>query len=156
MENTQKTFTIEIHTTNTDITKDEIKNFIETSIANSKYSKDLTYTIDENVKVLFNFLEDNMVFSSFIRKTKEEFLERYPYFAEEYDFCLSEFNKNKEELLLEFLESTSTKELTEPYYLTPQDFSFCVGEYIKNNMTLEEQKDFLKLATSKGFKVEVY
>ena len=156
MENTQKTFTIQLHTTNTNIGKEEIRNFLETSIAKSKYSRDLTFTIEENVKVLFNFLNDTMAFSIFIRRSKEDFLKDYPYFAEEYDFCLSEFNKHKEELLLEFLENTSTIELTEPYGLTPKDFSFCVGEYIKNNMTPEEKINFLKLTASKGLKVSIY
>ena len=156
MENTQKTFTIKLHTTNTEVFKEEVKKFIETSIANSEYKEDFTYTIDENVGVLFNFLDDCMAFSYFIRKTKEEFIEEYPYFAEEYDFCLSEFNKNPQEVLINFLENTSTEELTEPYGLKPADFSFCVGEYVKHNMTQEELTDFLKLATSKGLKVEIY
>ena len=156
MENTQKTFTIKLHTTNTDIGKEEIKEFLETSITNSEYSEELTYNVEEDVKVLFNFLNDIMAFSFFIRKTKEDFLAEYPYFAEEYNFCLSEFNKHREEVLIEFLENTSTQTLTEPYGLTPQDFSFSVGQYIKNNMTQEEQIEFLKLTTSKGLKVEIY
>ena len=156
MENTQKTFTIKLHTTNTDIDKETIKEFMETSITNSEFSEELTYSIDENVGVLFNFLNDIMAFSFFIRYTKEDFLELYPYFAEEYDFCMSEFKKNPQEVLIDFLENTSTKELTEPYGLTPQDFSFSVGEYIKKNMTTQEKADFLKITTSKGLKVEIY
>jgi hypothetical protein len=154
MENTQKTFTIKLHTTDTEIDRGTIREFLNTSIENS--SLDLTYTVDENVGVLFNFLTDNiMAFSFFIRKTKEDFLEEYPHFAEEYDFCLSEFNKHREDALITFLENTSTPELTEPYGLTPEDFSWSVGMYIKNNMTTEEKINFLKLTTSKGLKVEM-
>lgn len=156
MENTQKTFTIKLHTTNIEIDKECINNFINNAIANSEYSKDLTYSIDEDVQVLFNFLDDIMAFSFFISKTKEEFLTMYPYFAEEYDFCLSEFNKNPKEVLLSFLENTSTEELTEPYGLQPDDFSFCVGEYIKNNFSTQEKADFLKIVALKGLKVKIY
>ena len=154
MENTQKTFTVKLHTTNTEIDKGTIKEFIETSIKNSEYAQDLTYTLDEKVGILFNFLTDNvMAFSFFIRKSKEEFLEEFPYFAEEYEFCLSEFNKHREDALITFLENTSTPELTEPYGLDPDTCSWCVGVYIKNNMTFEQQADFLKLVASKGLKV---
>jgi hypothetical protein len=154
MENTQKTFTIQLHTTNTEIDKGAIKEFIENSIQNSKL--DLTYTLSNEVGVLFNFLTDNiMAFNFFIRKTKEEFLEEFPYFAEEYDFCLSEFNKHREDALITFLENTSTPELTEPYGIDPDTCSWCVGVYIKNHMTFEEQVEFLKLVASKGLKVEM-
>lgn len=154
MENTQKTFTVKLHTTDTGIDRDTIREFLNTSIENSELN--LTYSVDENVGILFNFLTDNiMAFSFFIRKTKEDFLKEYPYFAEEYDFCLSEFNQHREDALITFLENTSTPELTEPYGLTPEDFSWSVGMYIKNNMTTEEKINFLKLTTSKGLKVEM-
>ena len=156
MNNTQKTFTIQIKTTNTNIDRDTIREFLNNAITNSEFSEDLTYSVDENIGILFNFLNDLMAFSFFIRKTKEDFLEEYPYFAEEYDFCLSEFNKDRDNALLTFLENTSTQELTEPYGLTPEDFSFSVGMYIKNNMTPEEQIEFLKKVASKGLKVEIY
>lgn len=156
MNNAQKTFTIKLKTTNTDIDRDTIREFLNNAITNSELSEDLIYSVDENVEVVFNFLNDLMAFSFFIRKTKEEFLKEYPYFAQEYDFCLSEFNKDRDNALLTFLENTSTQELTEPYNLTPQDFSFSVGMYIKNNMTPEEQIEFLKKVTSKGLKVEIY
>ena len=156
MNNTQKTFTVQIKTTNTNIDRDTIREFLNNAIVNSEFSEDLTYSVDENIGILFNFLNDLMAFSFFIRKTKEDFLEEYPYFAEEYDFCLSEFNKDRDNALLTFLENTSTQELTEPYGLTPEDFSFSVGMYIKNNMTPEEQIEFLKKVASKGLKVEIY
>lgn len=156
MENMQKTFTIKLHTTDRNVDRDTIRKFMNIAIDNSEFSEDFTYHVEEDVQVLYNFLEDTMAFSYFIRKTKEEFIEWYPYFAEEYDFCLSEFNKNPQEILLTFLESTSTPELTEPYGLTPADFSFCVGMYVKNNMTPEERMEFLKLTASKGLKVEIY
>ena len=154
METTQKTFTIKLHTTNASIDTDKIREFLNNAIYNS--SLELTYSIDENVQTLYNFLNDTMAFSFFIRKTKEDFLKFYPYFAEEYDFCLSQFNKHREDALIAFLENTSTKELTEPYGLTPEDFSFSVGYYIKNNMSAEERAEFLKLTASKGLKVEIY
>lgn len=156
MNNTQKTFTIQIKTTNTNIDRDTIREFLNNAIVNSEFSEDLIYNVDENIGILFNFLNDLMAFSFFIRKTKEDFLKEYPYFAEEYDFCLSEFNKDRDNALLTFLENTSTQELTEPYGLTPEDFSFSVGMYIKNNMTPEEQIEFLKKVASKGLKVEIY
>ena len=156
MNNTQKTFTIQIKTTNTNIDRDTIREFLNNAIVNSEFSEDLTYSVDENIGILFNFLNDLMAFSFFIRKTKEDFLKEYPYFAEEYDFCLSEFNKDRDNALLTFLENTSTQELTEPYGLTPEDFSFSVGMYIKNNMTPKEQIEFLKKVASKGLKVEIY
>ena len=156
MKNTQKTFTVRLRTTNTDIMRDDIGNLINNAIVNSEYNGDLTYSVDENVQVLFNFLDDKMAFNFFITKTKEDFLLEYPYFAEEYDFCLSEFNKDRQGVLLNFLENTSTKELTEPYGLEPEDFSFCVGKFIKNNFSEQEQRDFLRLTTSKGLKVEMY
>ena len=156
MNNAQKTFTVQIKTTNTNIDRDTIREFLNNAIVNSEFSEDLTYSVDENIGILFNFLNDLMAFSFFIRKTKEDFLEEYPYFAEEYDFCLSEFNKDRDNALLTFLENTSTQELTEPYGLTPEDFSFSVGMYIKNNMTPEEQIEFLKKVASKGLKVEIY
>jgi hypothetical protein len=156
MENTQKTFTIKLHTTNTNIDRETIREFLNNAIENSSLKEDLTYSVDEKVGVLFNFLNDTMAFSSFIRNTKEDFLEDYPYFAEEYDFCLSEFNKHKQDALITFLENTSTKELTEPYGLLPKDFGYCVGQYIKNNMTQEEQIEFLKVIASKGLRIEIY
>ena len=156
MENTQKVFTVKLYTTNTNIDRDMIRDFLQTSIDNSEYKNDLTYSVDKNIGIHFNFLNDCMAFSSFISKTKEDFLKEYPYFAEEYDFCLSEFNKNPQQALIDFLENTSTQELTEPYGLSPEDFSFSVGLYIKNNFTEEERIEFLKLTTSKGLKVEIY
>ena len=156
MKTMQKTFTVKLRTTNPEIDKNTIRAFINTSIDQSKYAGELRYTVEEKTDVLYNFLNDCMVFSFFIRKTKEDFLQEYPYFKEEYDFCLSEFNKNRESALIEFLENTSTKELTEPYGLTPEDFSFSVGMYIKANMNQKEQEEFLKLTTSKGLKVEIY
>lgn len=156
MENTQKVFTVKLYTTNTNIDRDMIRDFLQTSIDNSEYQDALTYSVDTNIGIHFNFLNDCMAFSSFISKIKEDFLKEYPYFAEEYDFCLSEFNKNPQQALIDFLENTSTQELTEPYGLTPEDFSFSVGLYIKNNFTEEEQVEFLKLVASKGLKVEIY
>ena len=156
MEEVQKIFKIELKTTDTNIDKFAIKAFLDQAIENSPYAGTLTFKVEENVYLAFNFLNDPMVFSLFIRKTKEDFLEEYPYHEQAYDFCLSEFNKHREEALIDFLENTRTKELTEPYKLSPEDFSFCVGQYIKNNMTHEEQLEFLKLTTSKGLKVEIY
>ena len=156
MKTTQKTFTIQLHTTDTNIDKGAIEKFLNNSIANSQYADDMTCEVNDDEKVLYNFLNDNMAFSFFIRKTKEEFLEEYPYFADEYDFCLSEFNKNPKDALLTFLENTSTDELTEPYGLTPPDFSFAVGIYINNHFNREEKIDFLKTIISKGLKVDIY
>ena len=156
MEDVQKIFKIELGTTDTNIDKLAIQEFLQQAIQNSPYADILSVKINEKVDLSFNFLNDPMVFSLFIRKTKEDFLEEYPYHAQAYDFCLSEFNKNRDEALIDFLENTRTPELTEPYKLLPEDFSFCVGEYIKNNMTTEEQLEFLKLTTSKGLKVEIY
>lgn len=153
MKNVQKVFTIKLKTNNIDIDRDCIKELINNSIINSKYSDDLTYSIDKNAQLLFNFLESTMAISYFISSTKEDFLAKYPYFAEEYDFCLAEFNKNPQEVLLNFLENTSTPELTEPYGLTPEDFSFCVEEYIQNNFSKKEQKNFLKEVTKRGLKL---
>ena len=156
MENMQKTFTIKLHTTDVNVDRDTIREFMNIAIDNSEYKDDFTYRVEENIEVLYSFLEDTMAFSYFIRKTKEDFLAEYPYFAEEYDFCLSEFNKNPQEALLTFLENTSTPELTEPYGLTPKDFSFCVGEYIKNNFSNEQMAEFLKRVVQKGLKVVIY
>ena len=156
MKTTQKTFTIQLNTTDTDIDKETIEKFLNKAIADSQYADDMTCKVDDDVKVLYNFLNDNMAFSFFIRKTKEEFLEEYPYFADEYDFCLSEFMKNPKDALLTFLENTSTDELTEPYNLTPPDFSFAVGIYINNHFTREEKIDFLKTVISRGLKVAIY
>ena len=155
MKTMQKTFTVKLKTTNPEIDRNTIRAFINTSIDQSKYAGELRYTVEDNVGTLYNFLNDCMAFSLFIRSTKEDFLKEYPYFAEEYDFCLSEFNKNKESALIEFLENTKTEELTEPYGLTPKDFSFSVGVYVKSNMTYEEQVEFLKEITSRGLKVEI-
>lgn len=155
MKNVQKTFTVKFHTTNTNIDKEVMAELIEKAISESEYTEDITFEVEDHVGLLFNFLEDTMTFSFFIRKTKEDFLKEYPYLAEEYDFCLSEFNKNTTDALLTFLENTSTPKLTEPYGLTPEDFSFSVGMYIKNNMTPEEQINFLKEVTSRGLKVDM-
>ena len=153
MKNTQKTFTIKLHTTDTEMTKKTVEELMDKVTTGNE---DLSFTVENEVKTVYSFLNDTMAFSFFIRKTKEEFLQEYPYFAEEYDFCLSEFNKHPTEYLMTFLENTSTEDLTEPYGLTPPDFSFSVGEYIKKNMTLEEKTEFLKLTTSKGLKIEIY
>ena len=156
MENTQKTFTVKLRTTNTKIDRETIRNFINMAIEESPYKDDLVYVVDTEIGTLYNFLSNPMTFSYFIRKTKEDFLKEYPYFAEEYDFCLAEFNKDRDNALLTFLEETSTKELTEPYGLYPEDFSFAVGMYIKANMTMEEQVEFLGEVTRRGLKVEIY
>ena len=155
MKNVQKTFTVKFHTTNTNIDKEVMAELVEKAISESEYAKDITFEVEDHVGLLFNFLEDTMTFSFFIRKTKEDFLKEYPYLAEEYDFCLSEFNKNTTNALLTFLENTSTPKLTEPYGLSPEDFSFSVGMYIKNNMTPEEQINFLKEVASRGLKVDM-
>lgn len=155
MENARHTFTIKLHTSNMELTRDDIRYFINNAIESNELMDDLTYNVDEEVQTFYSFLNDPMAFSYFIRKTREDFLQEYPYFAEEYDFCLSQFNKHTTELLLEFLENTSTEILTEPYGLLPQDFSYSVGEYIKHNMTDEEKVEFLKLTTSKGLKVNM-
>ena len=157
MKSTEKTFTVKLHTTNTELKKEDIENFMKVAIENSKYREDFRSTVEDKEEVLYNFLNDLMAFSYFIRKSKEEFLEEYPYFAEEYDFCLSEFKKDRVNALITFLENTSTKELVEPYgFEEPEDFSFAVGLYIRDNMTLEEKADFLKLVASKGLKVPIY
>ena len=157
MKNTQKIFTVKIYTTSDEVNVDTIREFISESIVNSEYSDNFTFSVDKKVDHLYNFLTSNkMAFQLFLRETEEEFLKRYPYFAEEYDFCLAEFNKNPQEALINFLEETKNKEDTEPYYLTPDDFAFAVGIYIKNHMSETEQAEFLKLAESKGLQVVFY
>lgn len=153
MKETQKIFTVKLKTTDTDIDKSIIRQFMQKAIEESPLKNDLTFSVDTTVGMNFNFLNDCKTLKTFITTVKEDFLKVYPYFAEEYDFCLSEFNKNPQEVLIDLLENTSTKELAEPYGLTPRDFKLSVKKYIKNNFTLDEQEDFLKLATEKGLKI---
>ena len=157
MKNTQKIFTVQLKTTDTSVDTDTIANLLNSAIKDSELNENITYSIDKNVCVVFNFLDDLLTFKFFISETKEEFLNRYPYFTEyEYDFCLSEFNKDKKNALITFLENTSTPELAEPYGISPEDFSYSVGLYIKNNMTVTEQEEFLKEVASRGLKIEGY
>ena len=153
MNGVQKTFTIKLKTPNTDINRDTIRNFLQNAIKNSEYKYDLIFSVDTEIGIHFNFLNDCRTLETFITSTKEDFLKVYPYFVEEYDFCLSEFNKNPQEVLIDLLENTNTIELAEPYKRTPDDFRESVGDYIRDNFSLEEQADFLKLVVSKGLKV---
>lgn len=155
MKSTQKTFTIKVHTTNMNLAKEDIKELIDKAIEQSPHKEELRVTIEKETEVLFNFLNDPVVFGLFIRTTKEEFLKEYPYFSDEYDFCLNEFYKNPQEALLNFLESTSTLELTEPYSRTPADFSFSVGIFIEKHFTEDERRDFLLEVVKHGLTVEM-
>lgn len=155
MNTTQKIFTIQLKTTDTNIDKETIDNFINDAITDGGFAGKLIYKLDEKVEILFNFLNDPLILSYFITHNKEEFLTEYPYLSDEYNFNLSEFDKNKRETLISLLENTSTEQLAEPYGLTPEDFSRSVGLYIKHNMTPEEQTDFLRIVTIKGFKIEI-
>ena len=157
MNNTQKNFTINLHSRNADVTREDLIDFLNSLIGESEYSDDFTIDIEEDVRLNFNFLTSNIIaFTFFLRKSKEEFLKLFPHFAEEYDFCKSEFERDKQDAMLDLLESTSTEELTEPYGLAPDDFSYVVGNYVKDNLTEEEQLEFLKKVCSRSLKLEIY
>lgn len=154
MKDKRRHFTIILHTTDENITPKDISNFMGDAICSSNYEGKLFYILEEGEKILYNFLNsDKLALMQFITHTKKDFLEIYPYFAEEYYFCNYEFYINRVEVLLNLLEETSTIEETEPYKLTPADFQEAVETYIKLNMTKEEQKNFIKLAKERGFKI---
>ena len=153
MKNAQKIFTLQINTTKTDMTVDDIMEFLDNAIENSEYKQDLTYIIAEETHMQYSFLQDPFVFGIFLSNTKEDFLKEYPHFAQEYDFCLREFNKDRTNAIINFLHETETPELTEPYYFEPEDFKYCVGKYIKNNMDSEEKAELLQALAKEGLTV---
>ena len=138
----QKTFNIQIKTTNPKVTTETITTLINNAIGDSEFSKDLSFSL-KDLSYTYDFMENKIMFSLFLRYTKEEFLEAYTYLTEEeYDLTLAEFNKDKMGNLLRLLQETNQKDLAEPYELSPSEFNYIVGYYVKNNFTPSEQDEF--------------
>lgn len=156
MKKAQKVFTVKINTTKTDMDVNDVMIFLDNAIGNSEYIKDMSYLIYEDTEMQYNFLNDPLAFGFFLSTNKEDFLKEYPHFAQEYDFCLREFNKDRTNAIINFLHDTETPELTEPYYLKPKDFKICVGKYIEKNMNSEEKAELLQALAKEGLTVEFH
>ncbi len=107
----------------------------------------------DNTKV-YDFIENTEMFHAFLKYSKDEFFEKYSYLTqEEYDLTLSVFNKDAVNILITFIENTSSNILTEPYNLTPKECNKTATIFAKKVLQPKEWDEFVKTAKEKNIKL---
>ncbi len=107
----------------------------------------------DEIKV-YDFIENIEMFYAFQKYTKDQFFEKYPYLTqEEYDLTLSVFNKDAVNILITFIENTSSNILTEPYNLTPKECNKTATIFAKKVLQPKEWDEFVKTAKEKNIKL---
>ncbi len=107
----------------------------------------------DEIKV-YDFIENTEMFYAFLKYSKDQFFEKYPYLTqEEYDLTLSVFNKDAVNILINFIENTSTQILAEPYNLTPEECKQVATAFAKEYFSPEQFEEFVDTAVKKGIKL---
>lgn len=104
----------------------------------------------EEIKV-YDFIENTEMFFAFLKYSKDQFFEKYPYLTQkEYDLTLSVFNKDPVNILITFIENTSSNILTEPYNLTPKECKSVATAFAKEYFSPEQFEEFADTAIKRG------
>jgi len=107
----------------------------------------------DEIKV-YNFIENIEMFYAFLKYSKDQFFEKYPYLTqEEYDLTLSVFNKDPVNILITFIENTSSNILTEPYNLTSTECKRVATTFAKEYFPPKQYEEFLDAAIKRGIKL---
>lgn len=153
MSITQNIFNIQIKTTNIKIDEQMIASIINKAIEESEYRSDLTYKFGKT-DTAYDFTDNIEMFYAFLKYSKNQFFEKYPYLSEdEYLLTIAAFNKDKINVLLDFIENTSSKVLAEPYNLTPEECNKTATIFAKEVLQPKEWEEFVKVAEEKGIKL---
>ena len=103
---------------------------------------------------VYDFIENIEMFYAFLKYPKDQFFEKYPYLTqEEYDITLSVFNKDPVNILITFIENTSSNILTEPYNLTSTECKQVATTFAKEYFTPEQFEEFADTAIKRGIKL---
>ena len=150
MSITQNIFNIQIKTTNTKINEQTIAAIINKAIEKSEYSSDLTYKFGKT-DTAYDFKDNIEMFYAFLKYSKNQFFEKYPYLTqEEYDLTLSVFNKDAVNILINFIENTSTQVLAEPYNLTSTECKQVATAFAKEYFSPKQFEEFADTAIKRG------
>ena len=104
----------------------------------------------DNTKV-YDFIENIEMFYAFLKYSKDQFFEKYPYLTQkEYDLTLSVLNKDPVNILITFIENTSTQILAEPYNLTPKECKLVATAFAKEYFSPEQFEEFADTAIKRG------
>lgn len=96
----------------------------------------------DEIKV-YDFIENTEMFFAFLKYSKDQFFEKYPYLTqEEYDLTLSVFNKDAVNILINFIENISTQILAEPYNLTPEECKQVATTFAKEYFPPKQYEEF--------------
>lgn len=104
----------------------------------------------DNTKV-YDFIENTEMFYAFLKYSKDQFFEKYPYLTqEEYDLTLSVFNKDAVNILINFIENTSSNILTEPYNLTSTECKLVAMTFAKKYFRPKQFEEFVDTTIKRG------
>lgn len=104
----------------------------------------------DEIKV-YDFIENIEMFYTFLKYSKDQFFEKYPYLTqEEYDLTLSVFNKDAVNILITFIENTGSNILAEPYNLTPKECKQVATTFAKEYFSPKQFKEFASTAMKRG------
>lgn len=107
----------------------------------------------EEIKI-YDFIENTEMFFAFLKYSKDQFFEKYPYLTqEEYALTLSIFNKDTINILITFIENTSSNILTEPYNLTSTECKQVATTFAKEYFSPKQFKEFAGTAIKRGIKL---
>lgn len=153
MSITQNIFNIQIKTTNTKIDEQTISSIINDAIKGSMYSSNLTYKLCKT-EIVYDFTDNIEMFFAFLKYSKEQFFEKYPYLThEEYSLTISAFNQDKINVLITFIENTSEKVLAEPYNLESEECNKVATAFAKRFLSPQEWNDFINEAEKRKIKI---
>lgn len=104
----------------------------------------------DEIKV-YDFIENIEMFYAFLKYSKDQFFEKYPYLTQkEYDLTLSVFNKDAVNILITFIENTSSNILTEPYNLTSTECKQVATTFAKEYFPPKQYEEFSDAAIKRG------
>ena len=107
----------------------------------------------DNTKV-YDFIENTEMFYAFLKYSKDEFFEKYPYLTqEEYNLTISAFNKDAVNILINFIENTSSNILTEPYNLTSTECKQVATNFAREYFPPKQYEEFSDAAVKSGIKL---
>ena len=107
----------------------------------------------DNTKV-YDFTDNTEMFFAFLKYPKDKFFEQYPYLTQaEYDLTVSVLNKDAVNILINFIENTSTKILAEPYNLTPEECNKIAVVFAKRLLPKDKWAEFINAAEKRGIKL---
>ena len=104
----------------------------------------------DEIKV-YDFIENTEMFFAFLKYSKDQFFEKYPYLTqEEYALTLSVFNKDAVNILINFIDNTSSNILTEPYNLTSTECKQVATTFAKEFFQPKQYEEFSDAAVKRG------